>query len=341
MFEDLKILCGLNGASGYEDRVREYIIDRIGSNAVYSVDNLGNIIAFKKGRAVPKNKIMIDAHMDEVGFIVRSINDDGTLNFSEIGGIDPSTVVGRKVTVGDNGMYGIVGSKPIHNLTKEERENYPSMDSLYIDIGASDIDDAEMFASSGDFAYFAPEYVELSDDMIRSKAIDDRFGCALMLEMIDGELPYDTYFSFSVQEEIGLRGAKVTAYSVNPDIAIVVEATTAADIDNVDKDKQVCQLGKGAVVSFMDKSTKYDKDLYDLAFELAKEKNIPCQTKTTIAGGNNSGAIHTARDGIKTIAVSAPCRYLHSPASVVNKNDIIACRDLISAIIEKAANMDL
>lgn len=341
MFNDLKILCGLNGASGYEDRVREYIIERIANNAVYSVDRLGNVIAFKKGKAVPKNKIMIDAHMDEVGFVVTSVQDDGTLTFSEIGGIDPSTVIGRQVTVGENGLYGVVGSRAVHNLSPEEREKSPEMESLYIDIGAMDIDEAEMFVSPGDFAYFAPEYVELGDDLIRSKAIDDRFGCALMLEMIDSDLPYDTYFSFSVQEEIGLRGAKVTAYSVNPDIAIVIEATTAADIDNVPENKQVCYLGKGAVVSFMDNSAMYDRDLYDLAFEQAKAKNIPCQTKTTIAGGNNSGSIHTSRDGIKTISVSAPCRYLHSPSSIVNKNDLIACKDMVNAIIEKAANMDL
>lgn len=339
MFEHLKTLCELNGTSGREDKVREYIIEQIKDKAGYSVDKLGNIIAFKKGNAVPKNKIMLDAHMDEVGLIVTSVQPDGTLTFAEVGGIDPSVVIGRQVTV--NGLYGVVGAKAVHNLSADEREKAPEMDSLYIDIGAADREEAEKYVSPGDCAYFVSEYTEMGNDTILAKAIDDRFGCALMIDMIQSDLPYDMYFTFTVQEEIGLRGAKAAAYTVNPDIAIVIESTTAADIDSVPEAKQVCHLGKGAVVSFMDRSTMYDKQLYDIAFEQSAEKNIPCQTKTTIAGGNNSGAIHTSRGGIRTIAVSAPCRYLHSPSCVVNKNDLKACYDMVNAIIEKAADMEI
>lgn len=341
MFNDLKKLCELNAASGQEDNVRDYIIGRIQGKAEYSVDSLGNVIAFKKGRAVPKNKIMLDAHMDEVGLIVTSIRSDGTLTFEEIGGVDPSVVIGRQVTVGKNGIFGVVGAKAVHNLSGEEREKAPEMDSLYIDIGASDKEEAEKHVSIGDYAYFSSEFISLGNDYIKAKAIDDRFGCSLLLEMIDREQPYDLYFTFTVQEELGLRGAKAAAYTVDPDIALVIEATTAADIDNVPENKQVCHLGRGAVVSFMDKSTMYDKDLYKMAFELAEEKNIPCQTKTAVAGGNNSGAIHISRGGVKTLAVSAPCRYLHSPSCIVNKEDLKACFDLVNAIIEKAADMDL
>lgn len=339
MFEHLKTLCELNGTSGREDKVREYIIEQIKDKAGYSVDKLGNIIAFKKGNAVPKNKIMLDAHMDEVGLIVTSVQSDGTLTFAEVGGIDPSVVIGRQVTIND--LYGVIGAKAVHNLSSEEREKTPEMDSLYIDIGAADREEAEKYVSLGDCAYFVSEYTEPGNNTIMAKAIDDRFGCALMIDMIQSELPYDMYFTFTVQEEIGLRGAKAAAYTVNPDIAIVIESTTAADIDSVPEAKQVCHLGRGAVVSFMDRSTMYDKQLYDIAFAQSAEKNIPCQTKTTIAGGNNSGAIHTSRGGIKTIAVSAPCRYLHSPSCVVNKNDLKACYDMVNAIIEKAADMEL
>lgn len=339
MFEHLKTLCELNGTSGREDKVREYIIEQIKDKAGYSVDKLGNIIAFKKGNAVPKNKIMLDAHMDEVGLIVTSVQSDGTLTFAEVGGIDPSVVIGRQVTIND--LYGVIGAKAVHNLSSEEREKTPEMDSLYIDIGAADREEAEKYVSPGDCAYFVSEYTEPGNNTIMAKAIDDRFGCALMIDMIQSELPYDMYFTFTVQEEIGLRGAKAAAYTVNPDIAIVIESTTAADIDSVPEAKQVCHLGRGAVVSFMDRSTMYDKQLYDIAFAQSAEKNIPCQTKTTIAGGNNSGAIHRSRSGIKTIAVSAPCRYLHSPSCVVNKNDLKACYDMVNAIIEKAADMEL
>lgn len=341
MLNNLKELCCLNGASGDESAVRNFIIDKIKNNADYSVDNIGNIIAFKKGKAAPKNKIMLDAHMDEVGLIITSVLCDGTLTFAEVGGVDPSVVMGRQVTVGSKGLYGVVGAKAVHNLLAEERDKAPEMDSLYIDIGAVDKEEAERYVSPGDYVYFASEYTELSKDIIKSKAIDDRFGCALLIDMINSELPYDMYFTFTVQEEIGLRGAKTAAYTVAPDIAVVVETTTAADIEGVSENKQVCRLGKGAVVSFMDKSTMYDRDLYNAAVEQAEKKGIPWQTKSLIAGGNNSGAIHTSRGGIKTIAVSAPCRYLHSPSCIVNKGDLKACSDIIYAIIEKAAEMDI
>lgn len=339
MLEDLKILCGLDGTSGREEKVREYIIARIAGKTQYSVDRLGNIIAFKKGARTPRNKIMIDAHMDEVGFIITSVQSDGTLKFAPVGGVEASVTAGRQVKV--NGLYGVVGTKAVHNLSAEEREKALEMDALYIDIGADDKESAEKYVSAGDCAYFASEYTELGEDTIMSKAIDDRFGCALLLELIDSQLPFDMYFTFTVQEEIGLRGAKAAAYTVNPDIAIVVEATTAADIDTVPEDRQVCRSGKGAVVSFMDRSTMYDRQLYELAMDLAKEKDIQCQTKNMIAGGNNSGAIHISRGGVKTIAVSAPCRYLHSPSCVVNKSDLTACRELTAAIIERAAELEL
>lgn len=341
MFENLKELCELNGVSGGENKVREYIIDKIKDKADYSVDKLGNIIAFKKGLTVPKNKIMIDAHMDEVGLIITSIQSDGTLTFAEVGGIDPSVVIGRQVTVGAEELNGVVGAKAVHNLSADEREQPAKMESLYIDIGAADREEAEKYIALGDYAYFISEYTEFGNDVIKAKAIDDRFGCALMIDLINSELPYDLYFTFTVQEEIGLRGAKTAAYTVNPDIAIAVEATTAADIDGVAEQKQVCKMGNGAVVSFMDRGTMYNRDLYNIAFEQAKKKNIPCQTKSVIAGGNNSGAIHTTRGGIKTIAVSVPCRYLHSASSVANKNDMKACADMVNAIIEKAAEMDI
>lgn len=341
MLEHLKALCELNGTSGREERIREYILDHISDKAGCSVDKLGNIIAFKKGLREPENKIMIDAHMDEVGLIITSVQSDGTLTFAEVGGIDPSVVIGRQVTVGERSLNGVIGARAVHNLSADEREKPAQMDSLYIDIGAADREEAEKYVSPGDCAYFSTEFIQCGENMIISKALDDRFGCALMIDMIEHELPYDLYFTFSVQEEIGLRGAKAAAYTVNPDIAIALETTTAADADNVDERKQVCHLGKGAVVSFMDRSTMYDRELYKAAFEIAKEKNIPCQTKTTIAGGNNSGAIHTSRGGVKTIAVSAPCRYLHSPSCAADIRDLEACRDMVYALIEKAAEMKL
>lgn len=339
MFENLKELCLLCGTSGNEEKVREYIISQIKDFCEYSIDSLGNIIAFKKGLKPAKNKVMLDAHMDEVALIVTSVQSDGTLTVDTVGGIDPSVVIGRQVSVGEKELLAVVGSKAVHKLSKSEREKKPEISSLYVDFGAADKKEAMKYVRPGDIVYFSSEYVEFGDNKIMAKAIDDRFGCALLIKLIKSEIPYDAYFTFTVQEEVGLRGAKTAAFAVNPDFAIVCETTTASDIEGVPESQTVCKLGEGAVISFMDRSTVYDKELFKTAFELAEKNNIKCQTKTKIAGGNNSGAIHIAGNGVRTVAVSAPCRYLHSPSCVVNKDDLESCFEIVKALLEKTAAM--
>ena len=321
MIKTLKELCLLNGISGDESCVREYIIEKIRDKCDYSVDNLGNITAFRKGKKTPEKKLMIAAHMDEVGLIVTSVRSDGTLTFETVGGIDSAVIIGKRVKIGKNGLSGVVGSKAIHKLSAEEREKAPKISDLYIDFGAADKAEAEKYVSAGECVYFDSEFMEFGNNRIKSKAIDDRAGCALMLRLIEEEPEYDTFFVFNVQEEIGLRGSTVAAVSLQPDIAIVLEATTAADIDGADGAAKVCTINGGPVVSFMDRSTMYDKELYKTAFETAKENGIKCQTKSMIAGGNDSGAIHISGKGVRTIAVSLPCRYLHSPSCVISKQD--------------------
>lgn len=321
MTDLLKELCLLNGTSGDESIVRDAIINKIKDYCDYKVDNLGNLICFCKGKKSAKNRLMIAAHMDEVGFIVTYIRDDGTLCFNEVGGVDTSVVIGRQVTVRNSGICGVVGSTAIHNLSKEQREIPPKYGDMYIDIGADSKESAEKLVSLGDSVYFNSEYVEMGENCIKSKAIDDRAGCAVMIQLIREGVEYDTCFVFNVQEEVGLRGSTASSYAVAPDFAIVLEATTASDIDGVSGAKKVCSLGKGAVVGFMDRSTIYDKELYKLAFATADDLKIPCQTKTMIAGGNDSGAIHKSRGGVRTIAVSVPCRYIHSPSCLIKKED--------------------
>lgn len=335
----LEELCLLNGVSGDEDNVREFIINRVRSFCEYRTDNLGNLICFRKGRKAPPKKIMVAAHMDEVGFIITSVRSDGTLSFGTVGGVDASVVIGRQVRVGKDLISGVVGSSAVHNLSKEEREKAPSISGLYIDIGASDKEEAENHVRPGDCVYFGSEFIEFGENHIKSKAIDDRAGCAMMIELIREEPEYDTWFVFNVQEEIGLRGASVSSFSVQPDIAFVLEATTAADIDGVSGAKRVCSLGEGPVVSFMDRSTVYDKELYRIAFETASQLGIKCQTKTMIAGGNDSGAIHISGKGVRTLAISIPCRYLHSPSCVIDYADLEASYKLIKNMIEKAAGL--
>ncbi len=321
MIDELEKLCNLNGTSGSEDEVRDYIINQIKNLCEYRIDNMGNVIAYKKGTCKVGKKLMISAHMDEVGMIVTYINDDGTLKIAPVGGIDPRVVFGRRVRVGKEKRLGVIGSKAVHNLSKEERDKAVTFEGMYVDIGCTSREEAEKIVSLGDNVYFDSDFVRLGDRLVKGKAIDDRAGVAVMLRMIREELPYDVTFAFVVQEEIGLRGSRCAAFEVDPEYAIVIESTTAADIPSASGSDRVCELGKGPVVSFMDRSTIYNKELYDLAFDLADKNNIPCQTKTRVAGGNDAGAIHITRGGIKTAAVSLATRYLHSPSCVADIQD--------------------
>ena len=337
MLETIRELSLLNGTSGREDKIREYIISKIDGRCEWHVDPIGNLIAYKKGRNEAKNKVMLDSHMDEVGIIVTYINSDGTLKFGTVGGIDTKVILGRQF-VFDNGTVGIAGVKPVHLLRGDEKTKIPDSDSLYIDIGASSKEEAEAKVSIGDTAVFLSDFVEFGKNRIKGKAFDDRVGCAILIDMINSDLEYDAYFSFSVQEEIGLRGAGCAAFGIAPDYAIVIENTTAADIIDVPDHKKVCILGNGATVSFMDRSTLYNKELFDTAFEVAKENNIKIQPKTVVAGGNNAGAVHKSRDGIRTLTINVPCRYLHSPSCVCDTEDIKSVRALAEAMLNKFAH---
>lgn len=329
----LKDLCLLNGTSGREEAVRNYIIEKIKDKCEYSVDALGSVIAFKKGRKAPDKKVLVAAHTDEVGFIITDITDDGYLRFAPVGGIDAAVVLGRRVDI--NGIKGVVGAKAVHLLSDDEKKNEPAFDKLAIDIGAADKAEAEKAVLLGDCAYFASDYCEFGDGFIKSKALDDRIGCMLMIELINSDLEYDTYFCFNVQEEVGLRGSGCSAYAVKPDVAVILESTTAADIDGVTGGDKCCVLGKGPVVSFMDGRTIYDKQIFDLAFEIAKENNIKIQTKIKIAGGNDAGAIQKSGAGCRVAAVSLPCRYIHSGSSVVKIGDIEETRRFLPLFLSK------
>lgn len=317
--ELLKKLCTSNGISGDEKTVRDLIVEEIKDFATeITTDNLGNLIVFKKGKEKAKNKLMISAHMDEVGFIVTDITSDGLLKFDEVGGIDRRVVPGCSVLVNGK-INGVTGIKPIHLCSGDQQKKIPEYGGMYIDIGADNREEAMSVVSLGDSITFNSDYYE-NDYTIQSKAIDDRAGCFMMIEMIKQDLPYDMYFTFVVQEEVGLRGAKVAAYTVDPDFCIVLEATTAADVPGVSK--QICNMADGAVVGFMDRSTIYDKTLIEKCKSIAQAKNYKLQFKKGIAGGNDAGIIHKSRSGVRTVAISLPCRYLHSQRSMIAKGDI-------------------
>ncbi len=322
MLDFLKKLCLLDGTSGDEGTVRDAIIEKIDSKCEWKIDNLGNIIAFKKGKNRPARKILLDAHLDEVGLIITSITPDGFLKFKTVGGIDTAVMLCRRVRINGE-IAGVIGSKPIHLTSGDEGKRLPKSDRLYIDIGAASREEAERSVSLGDRAVIISDYTE-TESKILSKALDDRIGCALLCELLCGEAEYDFFASFSVQEEVGLRGARVSAFSVDPDSAIILEGTTAADIEGVPEEKRVCVLGEGAAVSFMDGTTVYDRKYYKAALE----SGIKCQPKAAVSGGNNSGAIHLSRDGVRTIAISVPCRYIHSAVSVADRGDIYSALSL-------------
>ena len=328
----LKELCLLNGASGDESAVREYIIEKIKPYCEYETDALGSVIAFKKGRKTPNKKVCFNAHMDEVGFIITDITDEGYLRFSAVGGIDQRVCLDKVVRI--NGIKGVIGDKALHLLDEDEEKKAPSLDKLLIDIGASSKKEAEEYVNPGDFAYFESEYYEFGSGFIKAKALDDRIGCMLLIKLIQSELEYDTWFCFNTQEEIGLRGAQCTSYQVQSDISVILEATTASDLDGVSGGDRVCIAGGGPVVSFMDRRTIYDRELYRKITALAKENNIPCQTKTKVAGGNDAGAIQVSGKGCRVCAVSLPCRYIHSASSVVKKEDIENTEKLLFKMME-------
>ncbi len=327
----LKELCLLNGTSGDERAVREYIIEKIRGKCDYKVDALGSVIAFKKGKKTPDKKVMLCAHMDEVGFIITHITDEGYLKFSPVGGIDAEAVLTRRLSI--NGKTGVVGAKAVHLMSSDEKESVPKFSDFLIDIGAENKAEAEKYVQPGDYAYFVSDYCEFGDGFVKAKALDDRIGCMLLIELIHSDLEYDTYFCFNVQEEVGLRGAACTSYSVKPDIAVVLESTTAADIEGVSGAERCCVLGNGPVISYMDGRTVYDRELYQKAVRLAENNGIKAQTKTKIAGGNDAGAVQTSAGGCRVAAVSLPCRYIHTGASVVKKSDIEETRRFLKVFL--------
>lgn len=336
MENNFKTLCLTVAPSGSENYVRDTILKEISPFAECRVDNSGNIIAFKKGKKRSASKLMVDAHMDEVGVIVSSITDDGFLKFQTVGGIKNAVLLCRKIKF-ENGLIGVIGTKPVHLLSKDTAETIPDTDDLYIDIGATDSNDAKQHIKIGAYGVMLGDFAKSDKNLVCSKAIDDRAGCAILIDLLKNESEYDFYATFTVGEEIGTRGAKTAAYSVDPDFAIVLEATTAADIDSVSREKQVCKLSSGPVVSFMDNGTMYDRELFDAALS----SDIPSQKKCGVSGGNNSASIHISRSGVRTLALSVPCRYIHSAACVCNYEDIENTLKLTRYMINKICSGEI
>lgn len=322
MIETLKTLCGLSGVSSREDQVREYIRQRVEPYAdSVRTDALGNLIVFKRGAKAAGNKLMLCAHMDEVGLMVKSVTDEGYLKFGCVGGIDRRVLLGKRVTVGEKAVPGVIGLKAIHLTTAEERKKVPKLTKLYIDIGAKDREEALAQVELGDICTFVSDVTEFGNGMLKAKAIDDRVGCAVMVKLLEEELPVDCTFAFTAMEEAGTRGAFGAAFSVMPEIALVLEGTTAADIPSLEPDRQVCWPGRGPVLAWMDGGTIYDRELFELLRALAEQNGLPWQMKHYLSGGTDASAIQRTKAGVRVTGISAAVRYLHAPSSVCSISD--------------------
>lgn len=327
-------LCCLNGTSGDEGAVAEFVQQTLTRQCIpFCKDVLGNIIATvgqpKPGQPV----VMVSAHMDEVALIVTDIDKDGSLLFDCVGGISPKVLPGKGVWV--NGHFGTVGIPPVHLCGKEERSKALAVQDMRIDIGAADKQAASALVQVGDIAYFDAPFEQLGDKRALCKAADDRLGCAILLQLCSQPLPLQLHLAFCTQEEVGCRGAAVAANTIAPQVALVLECTTAADNVQLEESKQVCNLGQGAVIGFMDRGNVYSRDLVKLAANVATWQKIPFQYKRGIFGGNDSQAIAVAGAGCKTLAISVPARNLHTPSLVFDWGDADATYRLLVAVLNK------
>ena len=329
-------LCAIDGVSGHEKAVRNYILAHLNESSApmeVHTDNMGNVIVHLIGKEKANKIVQLDAHMDEVGFIITGIGEDGFLRFDAIGGIDSRVLFGHRVRIG--AQKGVIGGKAGHQCSADETKKVPSADSLRIDIGADSKEEAEKLVKIGDCGTFDNDLIWIGEDHFLGKAVDDRVGCMLLLELAQKQPSRDLWLSFSVQEEIGLRGAGVATEAIRPDYAVAIDATTAADVAGNSPDQSVCFVGQGAVVSFADRATLYDPELYQRIRKMADEKGIPTQTKTTVAGGNNAGAMQGRHTGVHMTAVSLPCRYIHSVACMGKIQDVDAMYDLLVMLAEE------
>ena len=328
-------LTELPGISGKEDKVREYILEKIKDKVdEYHVDVMGNLITKIKGKDSTK-KIMLLAHMDEVGFMVTKVNEDGTFHISPVGGVDPRVVFAQRLKVNDE-ILSVVQIKPIHLLSADEKKSKPNYNSFKIYTGFSK-DEIKKKVKVGDMVTFDTKFY-MNGNRAVSKAFDDRAGCAWMINLIDkiaeGNTPeYDTYFAFVVQEEVGLRGSGVAAYQIKPDVALVLEGTTAGDYPLLDKDKWATHLGDGPATFFMHSGVVLSKEIFDKIINVAKENNIKLQFKMRTAGGTDARRLATTLDGIPSGILAVPSRYIHSPNTIIDIEDYINGYKLLELLV--------
>jgi endoglucanase len=334
----LEKLSDANGVTGREDQVRRLMkkylkpyVDEVRE------DKLGNLIAFKKGKKDAPT-VMLAAHMDEVGLMIKNIKKKGFLQFTKIGGMDDRILLAQKVIVHtDKGpLPGIIGSKPVHIQKEEERKKVIEADKLFIDVGAKTKEEAEkMGVQVGDTVSFDTKFCRLSGNVVLGKAFDDRIGCAILVEVLKKlpEVDCNLYVVGTIQEEVGLRGATIAAFQIMPDLGIALDASVAGDMPGVGEGEAPAKMGAGPVVTVADAGLIAHPRVLRLIIESAKKNKIPYQLETGIRGATDAARIALSREGVPSGVVSVPARYIHSPGAVLNLDDAEKAVDLVVSTI--------
>jgi len=336
--ELLKELSNAFGPSGNEEDVATILKKELEECAdEIHVDKLGNIFfrhAGKKGYP----KIMLSAHMDEIGFIITFVEEDGFLRFDTIGGITNNIMPGQRLLLrGDKGyLKGIIGTKPPHIMTPDEQNKIIPKEDLFIDIGADSLKQAQKKgADIGVMGVFDVEFIDLGDGYFRGKAFDDRAGCAVLAEAFKSmkNSPYNIVAVGSIQEELGIRGARTAAWQVDPDYGLALEGTFVADVPNTRPDRVSSKIKGGPVLTVLDGTSLTHPHILKTLIKVAREKAIPFQFKKVMVGGTDAGAIHLTKAGVPSGTVAVPCRYIHGPASIIHVDDLKNTTKLVSEFV--------
>lgn len=333
---DLKTLTEINAPSGHEQPIRRALLEALKAKGHQPcIDKMGNIIVVKEGTgAAPRKRVMVSAHMDEVGLIVTGHTEEGFLKVTQAGGIDPRVLISKRVLVGDENIPGVIGAVAIHLQSAADRARVMGYRDICVDIGAANKAEAQRKAPVGTYISFDTPYVEYGEGFACAKAFDDRVGCYTILRLLEEELPCDLIAAFVSEEEVGCRGASGAAFAQEPDIGIVLEGTTCNDLGDIPEVSQVCKAGQGVAVSFMDGASIANRALFKRALEVGEKEGIAHQVKSSVSGGNDGGAIQRAREGVPVVVLSVPCRYIHSPSTVVSLKDVEAQFELCRALLK-------
>ena len=340
----LKRTCEIAGAPGFEQPIRRLVIDEVEPLVdQLEVDNLGSIVTLKKGSRNPDGKkVMVAAHLDEIGFIVKHIDEQGFVRFHTLGGFDPKTLTAQRVIVhGKQDLVGVMGSKPIHVMTPEERKKTPEIADYFIDLGMK-ADQVRELVQVGNPITRERELIEMGN-CVNCKSIDNRVSVFILIETLRqlGEVPYDVYGVFTVQEEVGLRGANVAAHHINPDFGIGLDTTIAFDVPGAQPHERVTSLGEGAAIKVMDSSTICDYRMVEFMKQTADKSNIKWQLEVLTAGGTDTAGVQRmGKHGAIAGAISIPTRHLHQVIEMANKEDIEACIQLLKASLETIDQFD-